>query len=273
MPTSTTMGDAPGVGDQQPHPPVRPFLHQGPGPDPFEANSVPIPAGTRIPPGSRRRDRHPIPPAVRPTGSGRPNTTAPTTPGRRRGWHDQPERQCGRPVRLLHRDQHLPLCGLVTAPNSAAPSPPTAASTHAPRLQRHRCGSRFVPPAAKSDGVNHAHVAESIPGHAHPAGPGDRHQRHPRYHPGREGDRQTLQTYGAYVGDQGGAKGWRSASKMVPDATSDDHPGRCGRAPGGVGLLRHEEDSRGPGCGSWPAGTAPGRLPADALSARVSGRR
>ena len=42
----------PGVGDQQPHPRYDLSFTKDWGPDPFEANSVPIPAGTRIPPGS-----------------------------------------------------------------------------------------------------------------------------------------------------------------------------------------------------------------------------
>ena len=126
--------------------------------------------------------------------------------------------------------------GLVTAAEFRRAIAANSGLNHALFVSSDIAGSRFVPPATKSDGVNHAHVAESIPeGMRIQLDPAIDINAIPGITPAEKVIAKTLQTYGAYVGDQGGAR-MAFSFEMVPDATSDDHPGRCGRAPGSSGI-------------------------------------
>ena len=245
------------------------------GPDPFEANSVPIPAGTRIPPGSDGAIAILDPASGKAYGlwqakhNGADDTWSASWGGMTNlngSAVDQSGSSTGTNISRY--------AGLVTAAEFRRAIAANSGLNHALFVSSDIAGSRFVPPATKSDGVNHAHVAESIPeGMRIQLDPAIDINAIPGITPAEKVIAKTLQTYGAYVGDQGGAR-MAFSFEMVPDATSDDHPGAVWS---GAGLKWDYYDMKKiPWSGlrvlaSWNgAGSAPG---AEALSARVNGRR
>lgn len=115
--------------------------------------------------------------------------------------------------------------GVVTAAEFSAAVTANTGINHALFISSDIAGALFTGPATKSDGTNLAGVAVPIP-------EGTRIQLDPSINidaiPGLTAAEKviakTLQTYGAYVGDQGGAR-MAFSFEVVPDATGATNPG------------------------------------------------
>ncbi|TGD88344.1 hypothetical protein BayCH28_11370 [Mycolicibacterium sp. CH28] len=115
--------------------------------------------------------------------------------------------------------------GVVTATEFSTALANNSGINHALFISSNLAGALFSGPATKSDGTNMAGVAVPIP-------EGTRIQLDPSINidaiagitPAEKVIAKTLQTYGAYVGDQGGAT-MAVSFQVVPDATSATNPG------------------------------------------------
>ncbi len=115
--------------------------------------------------------------------------------------------------------------GVITTAEFSAAVAANTGINHALFISSDIAGALFAGPATKSDGTNIAGVATPIP-------EGTRIQLDPSINvdaiPGISDAEKviakTLQTYGAYVGDQGGAR-MAFVFEVAPDATSPTNPG------------------------------------------------
>lgn len=115
--------------------------------------------------------------------------------------------------------------GVITAAEFSSAVAANTGINHALFISSDIAGALFTGPATKSDGTNIAGVAVPIP-------EGTRIQLDPSINvdaiPGISAAEKviakTLQTYGAYVGDQGGAR-MAFVFEVAPDATSATNPG------------------------------------------------
>jgi len=196
------------------------------GADPFGANTVPIPKGTRVPPGSDGQI------AILDPGSGKAyglwqaeyNSAKDTWSASWGGMTDLNGSAIDQSGSATGTNMAR-YAGIVTAAEFRRAVAANTGLDHALFVSSDIAGSRFVPPATKSDGANRAHVPAAIP-------EGSRIQLNPTVDvdaiPGITAAERviakTLQTHGAYVGDQGGAR-MAFIFEFVPDATSGDHPG------------------------------------------------
>lgn len=112
--------------------------------------------------------------------------------------------------------------GVVTADEFSAAVEANTGINHALVFSTNIAGPDFVGPAIKSDGSNIAGVAVPIPqGYRVQLDPSIDVDAIPGITPGEKVIAKTLQTHGAYVGDQGGAR-MAFMFELLPDATSSN---------------------------------------------------
>lgn len=244
------------------------------GADPFGPNTVPIPPGTRVPPGSDGALAILDPASGKAYGlwQARYDSAQDTWSASWGGMTDLDGSAVDESGSATGSNISR-YAGTVTAAEFHRAIAANTGLKHALFVSSDIAGGGFVPPATKSDGANNAHVAESIPeGMRIQLDPTIDIDAIPGITPAEKVIAKTLQTYGAYVGDQGGAR-MAFSFEFVPDATSDDHPGAVWS---GAGLKWDYYDMKKiPWSGlrvlaNWNgAGSAP---VVEALSARVTGR-
>lgn len=191
------------------------------GPNPFRSYTVPIPKGTRTPPGSDS----PIAVLDPTTGeafglwqaryNSKTNTWSGTwggmTPINGNGI-DQTGSATGAGINRY--------AGVITAAEFSAAIAANTRLNHALVFSSDIAGPGFVGPATKSDGANIAGVADPIPeGYRIQLNPSIDVNAIPGITPAEKVIAKTLQTYGAYVIDNGHARS-AFAFQMVPGATS-----------------------------------------------------
>jgi len=196
------------------------------GPNPFGSNTVPIPKGTRIPPGSDGQI------AIMDPTTGKAfsiwqakyNSKTNTWSGSWGGMApisgngiDTSGSGTGAGISRY--------AGVVTAAEFSAAIAANTGLSHALVVSSNIAGPGFVGPATKSDGTNIAGVATPIPeGYRIQLDPAIDVDAIPGITPAERVIAKTLQTYGAYVVDQGDAT-LAFVFQMEPDATSTSNPG------------------------------------------------
>jgi len=191
------------------------------GSDPFGSNTVALPRGTRIPPGSDGHIAVLDPVAGQSFGiwQAKYNSTTDTWSG---SWGGRT------PINGNGIDQTgsatatgiSRYAGVVTAAEFDAAVAANTGVSHALVFSTDIAGPGFVGPAIKSDGTNIAGVATPIPeGYRIQLDPSINVDAIPNITPGEKVIAKTLQTHGAYVVDQGGAR-MAFAFEMVPDANA-----------------------------------------------------
>lgn len=115
--------------------------------------------------------------------------------------------------------------GVVTAAEFSAAVTANTGINHALFISSDIASALFTGPATKSDGTNMAGVTTPIPeGTRIQLDPSIDIDAIPGISAGEKVIAKTLQTYGAYVGDQGGAR-MAFVFEVTPDATSPTNPG------------------------------------------------
>ncbi len=191
------------------------------GSDPFGSTTVPIPAGTKIPPGS---DGHlaildPTTGTAYGIWQASYNSSTDTWSGSWGGMTDLNgdgiDETGSATAAAIAR-----YAGVVTADEFAAAVAANTGLNHALAFSTDLAGPDFVYPAIKSDGQNWAGVVTPIPeGYRIQLDPSLDIDAIPGITAGEKVIAKTLQTYGAYVVDQGGAR-MAFAFELVDDATS-----------------------------------------------------
>lgn len=191
------------------------------GSDPFGSTTVPIPLGTKIPPGSDGHVAILDPTTGQAYGiwQAKYNSSTNTWSGSWGGMTslngDGIDRSGSATAAAIAR-----YAGVVTAAEFSAAIAANTGINHALAFSTDLAGPDFVYPAIKSDGQNWAGVDTPIP-------EGYRIQLNPDINvdaiagmtPGERVIAKTLQTHGAYVVDQGGAR-MAFAFELLDDATS-----------------------------------------------------
>lgn len=191
------------------------------GSDPFGSTTVPIPLGTKIPPGSDGHVAILDPTTGQAYGiwQAKYNSSTNTWSGSWGGMTslngDGIDRSGSATAAAIAR-----YAGVVTAAEFSAAIAANTGINHALAFSTDLAGPDFVYPAIKSDGQNWAGVATPIP-------EGYRIQLNPDINvdaiagmtPGERVIAKTLQTHGAYVVDQGAAR-MAFAFELLDDATS-----------------------------------------------------
>lgn len=191
------------------------------GSDPYGTNTVAIPRGTKIPPGS---DGHlavldPVTGQAYGIWQAKYDSATDTWSG---SWGGRT------PINGNGIDQTgsatatgiSRYAGVVTAAELQAAITANTGLNHALTFATDIAGPGFVGPAIKSDGTNIARVATPIPeGYRIQLDPSINIDAIPNITPGEKVIAKTLQTHGAYVVDQGSAR-MAFAFETVPDATS-----------------------------------------------------
>lgn len=190
------------------------------GSDPFGSTTVPIPAGTKIPPGS---DGHlaildPTTGTAYGIWQASYNSSTDTWSGSWGGMTDLNgdgiDETGSATAAAIAR-----YAGVVTADEFAAAVAANTGLNHALAFSTDLAGPDFVYPAIKSDGQNWAGVATPIPeGYRIQLDPSLDIDAIPGITAGEKVIAKTLQTHGAYVVDQGGAR-MAFAFELVDDAT------------------------------------------------------
>ena len=191
------------------------------GSDPFGSTTVPIPAGTKIPPGS---DGHlaildPTTGTAYGIWQAAYNSTTNTWSGSWGGMTDLNgdgiDQTGSATAAAIAR-----YAGVITADEFAAAVAANTGLNHALAFSTDLAGPDFVYPAIKSDGQNWAGVVTPIPeGYRIQLDPNIDIDAIPGITAGEKVIAKTLQTHGAYVVDQGGAR-MAFAFELVDDATS-----------------------------------------------------
>jgi hypothetical protein len=196
------------------------------GPDPFGSYTVPIPSGTRVAPGSDAQLAVLDPTTGMSFGIWQAKYS--TTTGK---WSGSWGGMC--PLNSNGIDQTggttatglARYAGVVTAAEFSAAIQANTGLNHALFFSTDIAGPQYVSPARSSDGSNQAGVAIPMPeGYRVQLNPSVNVDAIPGITPGEKVIAKTLQTYGAYAGDKGGAR-MAFAFELVPDATSSSNPG------------------------------------------------
>jgi hypothetical protein len=141
------------------------------------------------------------------------------------GRHGSHQRQRHRYVRFRHGRWHLPLRRSHHRRGVPGAIAANTGLSHALVVSSNIAGPGFVGPATKSDGTNIAGVPTPIPeGYRIQLDPSIDVDAIPGITPAERVIAKTLQTYGAYVVDQGDAT-LAFVFQMEPDATSTSNPG------------------------------------------------
>ena len=191
------------------------------GSDPFGNTTVPIPLGTKVPPGS---DGHvaildPTTGLAYGIWQAKYNSSTNTWSGSWGGMTDFDgdgiDQSGSATAAAIAR-----YAGVVTAAEFSAAIAANTGINHALAFSTDLAGPDFVYPAAKSDGQNWAGVAVPIPeGYRIQLDPSIDVDAIPGMTPGERVIAKTLQTHGAYVVDQGSAR-MAFAFELLDDATS-----------------------------------------------------
>ena len=191
------------------------------GKSPFGSFTVPLPKGTRVPPGS---DGHVVvldPVSGQAFGiwqakyNKRTNTWSGSWGGRTPINGNGIDQAGSATAAGISR-----AAGVVTAAELTAAIAANTGVNHALVFSTDIAGPGFVGPAIKSDGKNIAAVATPIPeGYRIQLDPSINIDAIPNITPGEKVIAKTLQTHGAYVVDQGGAR-MAFTFETVPDATA-----------------------------------------------------
>lgn len=193
------------------------------GSDPFGSATVAIPEGTRIPPGS---DGHiaildPITNQAYGIWQAKYDSATDTWSG---SWGGATALD-GNGIDQTGSATATGLAryaGVVTAAEFSAAVAANTGINHALFFSTDIAGPDFVGPAIKADGSNMAGVAVPIPqGYRVQLDPSIDIDAIPGITPGEKVIAKTLQTHGAYVGDQGGAR-MAFMFELVPDATASN---------------------------------------------------
>ena len=196
------------------------------GPNPFGSNKVPIPLGTMVPPGSDGQIAVLDPTTGMAYGiwQAKYNSATNTWSGSWGGMaplNGNGIDQSGSAT-ATGIDRYA---GVVTAAEFATAEANDTGLNHALVFSSDIAGPGFVSPAISSDGSNIAAVVTPIPeGYRIQLDPSINVDAIPGITPGEKVIAKTLQTYGAYVVDQGGAA-MAFAFQVVPGATSSN-PGQ-----------------------------------------------
>lgn len=191
------------------------------GSDPFGTSTVGIPRGTRIPPGSDGAVAILDPIAGKAFGiwQAKYDSTTDTWSG---SWGGSTDLN-GNGVDSIGSATASGIsryAGIVTAAEFSAAIANNSGIDHALVFSTDIAGSSFVGPAIKSDGTNIAAVATPIPeGYRIQLDPTINVDAIPGISAGEKVIAKTLQTYGAYVVDQGGSR-MAFSFEAVPGATS-----------------------------------------------------
>jgi hypothetical protein len=191
------------------------------GSDPFGSYSVPIPLGTKVPPGSDGHIAVLDPVTGKAFGiwqakyDSKTNTWSGSWGGMTSLTGNGVDQSGSATATNLAR-----YAGVVTADEFSAAIAANSGLNHALFVSSDIAGSGFVAPATKSDGTNIAGVAVPMPeGYRIQLDPSINVDAIPGITPGEKVIAKTLQTYGAYVGDQGSAR-LAVMFEAVPDANA-----------------------------------------------------
>jgi Ca-dependent carbohydrate-binding module xylan-binding len=191
------------------------------GSDPFGSYSVPIPLGTKVPPGSDGHIAVLDPVTGKAFGiwqakyDSKTNTWSGSWGGMTALNGNGIDQSGSATATNLAR-----YAGVVTAEEFSAAIAANGGLNHALFVSSDIAGSGFVAPATKSDGTNIAGVATPMPeGYRIQLDPSINVDAIPNITPGEKVIAKTLQTYGAYVGDQGSAR-LAVMFEAVPDANA-----------------------------------------------------
>ena len=193
------------------------------GSDPFGSYSVPIPLGTKVPPGSDGHIAVLDPVTGKAFGiwqaayDSKTNTWSGSWGGMTALDGNGIDQSGSATATNLAR-----YAGVVTAEEFSAAIAANTGLNHALFVSSDIVGSAFVAPATKSDGTNIAGVATPMPeGYRIQLDPSINVDAIPGITPGEKVIAKTLQTYGSYVGDQGGAR-LAFMFEAVPDANANN---------------------------------------------------
>ncbi len=193
------------------------------GSDPFGSYTVPIPADTKVPPGSDGQIAVLDPTTGKAFGiwQAKYNSATNTWSGSWGGMTDLNgngvDQSGSATATNLAR-----YAGVVTAEEFSAAIAANTGIDHALFISSDIAGPGYASPATKSDGTNIAGVAVPIPeGYRIQLDPSIDVDAIPGITPGEKVIAKTLQTYGAYLGDQGSAR-MAFVFEAVPDATSSN---------------------------------------------------
>lgn len=204
------------------------------GPNPFGSNTVPLPRGTKIPPGS---DGHvavldPVSGNAYGIWQAKYNSTSGTWSGSWGGITPLNGNGVDK-VGSATGSGIARYAGVITAAEMGAAVAANTGLNHALVFSTDIAASSFVGPAIKSDGVNLAGVVKPIPeGYRIQLDPSVNVDAIPGITLAERVIAKTLQTYGAYVIDNGGAR-MAFLFEMIPGSTSS----KPGAAWSSAGLL------------------------------------
>jgi hypothetical protein len=204
------------------------------GPNPFGSNTVPLPRGTKIPPGS---DGHvavldPVSGNAYGIWQAKYNSKSGTWSGSWGGITPLNGNGVDK-VGSATGSGIARYAGVITAAEMGAAVAANTGINHALVFSTDIAASSFVGPAIKSDGVNLAGVAKPIPeGYRIQLDPSVNVDAIPGITLAERVIAKTLQTYGAYVIDNGGAR-MAFLFEMIPGSTSS----KPGAAWSSAGLL------------------------------------
>ncbi len=203
------------------------------GPDPFGSNTVPIPSGTKVAPGSDGQLAVLDPATGMAFGIWQAKYSSVTNKWTGSWGGMSPingngiDQTGGTTATGLAR-----YAGVVTTAEFSAAVAANTGLNHALFFSTSIAGPGYVAPARSSDGGNIANVATPMPeGYRVQLDPSINVDAIPGITPGEKVIAKTLQTYGAYAGDQGGAR-MAFAFQLAPDATSSSNPGAVWKSAG-----------------------------------------
>ena len=203
------------------------------GPNPFGSNKVPIPSGTKIPTGSDGQIAvmDPVTGNVYGIWQAKYNSKKKTWSGTWGGM--TPINGNGIDTSGSATATGISrYAGVITATELTAAVAANTGLNHALVTSSNIAGPGFVGPAIKSDGTNIAGVATPIPeGYRLQLDPTINIDAIPGITPAEKVVAKTLQTYGAYIIDQGGSA-LAFQFELLSDATSTSKPGSAWTAAG-----------------------------------------